>query len=67
MEIVLATLLLERGLIEASLFEALVLMALATSMISGPAIQGILGTKRARSLTERSVPENMPHPAEIVT
>jgi Kef-type K+ transport system membrane component KefB len=67
MEIVLATLLLQRGLIEARLFEALVLMALATSMISGPAIQVILKLKHSPAASERSRSESPSHRAEGVT
>lgn len=49
MEIVLATVAFEYGLIDQRIFVALVLMALATSMISGFAIQRLL--KRERDAT----------------
>ncbi len=46
MEIVLATLALQVGLINQRLFVALVLMALVTSMLAGPAMQRILHRRR---------------------
>jgi Kef-type K+ transport system membrane component KefB len=47
MEIILGLLALENGLIRQRMFVALVLMALATSMISGPAIRRLLGPGHA--------------------
>jgi Kef-type K+ transport system membrane component KefB len=43
MEIILGTLALEAGLIRQRMFVALVVMALVTSMLSGPAIRRLLG------------------------
>lgn len=45
MEIILASVALEYQLIDQYLFVALVITALVTSMISGPAMQGLLGQK----------------------
>jgi mannitol/fructose-specific phosphotransferase system IIA component (Ntr-type) len=50
MEIILGLLALEAGVIRRPLFVALVIMALVTSMISGPAMKAILGLKRPRRL-----------------
>jgi Kef-type K+ transport system membrane component KefB/mannitol/fructose-specific phosphotransferase system IIA component (Ntr-type) len=47
MEIVLGLLALENGLIGAELFVALVVMALVTSMMSGPMIQVLIGRRRS--------------------
>jgi Kef-type K+ transport system membrane component KefB len=52
MQIVLSLLALQRGLIQVKLFVALVLMALVTSMMSGPLMQGILGLKPRRLLAD---------------
>jgi Kef-type K+ transport system membrane component KefB len=50
MEIILGLLALEAGVIGQPLFVALVVMALVTSMISGPAMRWILQPRRARHL-----------------
>jgi len=47
MEIVLALLALQYGVISERLFVALVVMALVTSIIAGPAIQRVLGRRRS--------------------
>ncbi len=47
MEIILGTLALEAGLIRQRMFVALVIMALVTSMMSGPAIRRLLGTTQS--------------------
>ncbi len=48
MEIILGLLALQSGLIGERLFVALVIMALVTSMMAGPAVQAILGKRRPR-------------------
>jgi mannitol/fructose-specific phosphotransferase system IIA component (Ntr-type) len=50
MEIILGLLALQFGVINERLFVALVVMALATSMISGPMMQWVLGRKKRRTL-----------------
>jgi len=52
MEIVLGQLALKAGLINEQLFVALVIMALVTSLISGPAMQRILQRKAKRHLSD---------------
>lgn len=52
MEIILAQLAFQANLINDELFVAIVIMALITSMISGPAMQRILQLKQVRSLNE---------------
>lgn len=52
MEIILGLLALQYGVIQERLFVALVIMALATSMLSGPMMQYLLGRKKRRELTE---------------
>ncbi|MFO0947330.1 MAG: cation:proton antiporter [Planctomycetota bacterium] len=52
MEIILGVLALEHGLIGERLFVALVVMALVTSMASGPMVQWLLGRQRARWFTD---------------
>lgn len=47
MEIILATIALEHGMIHAELFVALVIMALVTSIMSGPAIRALLSIRPA--------------------
>jgi len=42
-EVILATVALEEGLIDQRIFVALVFMAIATSMMSGPAIKRLAG------------------------
>ena len=51
MEIILGVLALHAGVIRPRLFVALVIMALVTSMISGPAMRAILGLRRPRRLS----------------
>lgn len=50
MEIILGLLALQYGVIHERLFVALVIMALATSMLSGPMMQYVLGSTRQRVL-----------------
>lgn len=50
MEIILGLLALQYGVIHERLFVALVIMALVTSMLSGPMIQHILGRTKTRKL-----------------
>jgi len=45
MELILASVALEYDLIDARIFVALVFMALATSILSGPSLQWVLGVK----------------------
>lgn len=52
MEIILGLLALELGLIGPDLFVALVVMALATSMMCGPLMRHVLRIRRARQLSE---------------
>lgn len=52
MEIILGLLALQYGVINHELFVALVIMALVTSMISGPAMQRMLGKNKPRSFIE---------------
>lgn len=52
MEIVLATLALQAGLINSRLFVALVVMAIITSMLAGPAMQRILRRRRPTRFAE---------------
>jgi Kef-type K+ transport system membrane component KefB/mannitol/fructose-specific phosphotransferase system IIA component (Ntr-type) len=52
MEIILALLAREAGLINDKLFVALVLMALATSVIAGPVMQRILRRKKPKRFTD---------------
>lgn len=52
MEIILALLALQAGLINEKLFVALVIMALATSVIAGPVMQRILRRKKAQRFTD---------------
>lgn len=52
MEIILALLALEAGLINESLFVALVVMALVTSVIAGPLMQRILRRKKPKRFTD---------------
>jgi Kef-type K+ transport system membrane component KefB len=56
MEIILGMLALQNGLIRQRMFVALVVMALVTSMISGPAIQRLLGRRRGRQLGDYLAP-----------
>lgn len=50
MEIVLGLLALDAGIIDARMFVALVVMALGTSLLSGPAMQRLLARPRPRTL-----------------
>lgn len=50
MEIILGLLALEAGVIRERLFVALVIMALATSLMSGPALAYFLGRRKARGV-----------------
>jgi Kef-type K+ transport system membrane component KefB/mannitol/fructose-specific phosphotransferase system IIA component (Ntr-type) len=52
MEIILGLLALQQGLIGERLFVALVLMALVTSMLSGPMMQRLLGRRKSRQITD---------------
>ncbi|MBX3473049.1 MAG: cation:proton antiporter [Planctomycetes bacterium] len=52
MEIILAQVALQAGLINEKMFVALVVMALATSVIAGPVMQRILRRKKARRFTD---------------
>jgi mannitol/fructose-specific phosphotransferase system IIA component (Ntr-type) len=51
MEIILGLLALQFGVIHERLFVALVIMALVTSMLSGPMMQWFLGQKKGRALS----------------
>ncbi len=53
MEIILGLLALQAGLIRERLFVAIVVMAIATSVISGPMIQRLLRKKETRRLVDR--------------
>ncbi len=52
MEIILGTLALEFGVIDKRLFVALVLMALTTSLMSGPVMQRILARPKPKRITD---------------
>lgn len=52
MEIILAQLALDAGLIDQYMFVAIVIMALVTSVISGPAIERFIRRKQSRSLAD---------------
>ncbi len=56
MEIILGLLALQNGLIQQKMFVALVIMALITSMMSGPAIQRLLRRHRAMRFTTYTSP-----------
>ncbi len=62
MEIVLGTLALQYKLINEKVFVALVVMALITSLISGPAMQRLLRLKKPRRLTDYSGPRAFLNP-----
>lgn len=64
MEIILGLLALEYGVIHERLFVALVIMALATSMMSGPVMQRLLGRKKARHLTDYLVAKGFLDPLQ---
>ncbi len=52
MEIILGQLALQHNLITEKLFVAIVVMAIATSLIAGPSMQAALGRKQKRKLTD---------------
>ncbi len=52
MEIILAQLALAYGLITERLFVAIVVMAIATSMVAGPAMQAVMGMKQRKRLAD---------------
>lgn len=52
MEIILGQLALAHGLITEKLFVAIVIMAIATSMLAGPAMQAVMGRKQRRRLAD---------------
>jgi mannitol/fructose-specific phosphotransferase system IIA component (Ntr-type) len=52
MEIILGQLALAYGLITERLFVAIVVMAIATSMLAGPAMQAVLGMKQRKRLAD---------------
>jgi Kef-type K+ transport system membrane component KefB/mannitol/fructose-specific phosphotransferase system IIA component (Ntr-type) len=52
MEIILGLLALQQGLIGKQLFVALVIMALLTSMMSGPLMQRLLGRQKTRQISD---------------
>ena len=52
MEIILAQIALNQGLIGEQLFVAIVIMAIATSLIAGPAMQAVLGRRAERKLVD---------------
>jgi len=56
MEIILGLLALEYGIITKRMFVALVIMAIGTSLLSGPLIQRVLRLKRSRSFMTFSKP-----------
>jgi Kef-type K+ transport system membrane component KefB/mannitol/fructose-specific phosphotransferase system IIA component (Ntr-type) len=62
MEIILGTLALNAGLISPRMFVALVVMALVTSMMSGPAIQRLLGRRQAPQWSDYLSPRNFRAP-----
>ena len=66
MEIILGLLALEYGVIRERMFVALVVMAVVTSMIGGPAIQWLLGRKARRRLIHYMSPEAFVSPLAAV-
>ncbi len=52
MEIILGQLAMSHGLISQKLFVAIVIMAIGTSMLAGPAMQGVLGRRQKRRLND---------------
>lgn len=67
MEIVLSVAALQNGLIQIKMFVALVLMALLTSMMSGPMMQYFLGLKATRHPSDASPQDVMPRPVTSIT
>jgi Kef-type K+ transport system membrane component KefB len=57
MEIILGLLALQNGLIRQRMFVALVILAVVTSMMSGPGIQRFLGRRRRERLVDFLVPQ----------
>jgi Kef-type K+ transport system membrane component KefB len=62
MEIILGMLALQFGVIHERLFVALVIMALVTSMLSGPMMQWFLGQKKTRPLGTYLMPRTFLNP-----
>ncbi|HEY7711020.1 MAG TPA: cation:proton antiporter [Candidatus Entotheonella sp.] len=62
MEIILGMLALQFGVIHERLFVALVIMALVTSMLSGPMMQWFLGQKKTRPLSTYLMPRTFLNP-----
>jgi Kef-type K+ transport system membrane component KefB/mannitol/fructose-specific phosphotransferase system IIA component (Ntr-type) len=62
MEIILGLLALQQGLIGERLFVALVIMALVTSMLSGPMMQRLLGRRKSRQITDYLTARAFLHP-----
>lgn len=58
MEIILGVIALQNGLIDERVFVALVVMAIVTSMLSGPALTRILRLKRQRRIEDFLVPKS---------
>ncbi len=52
MEIILGQLAMAHGLITQKLFVAIVIMAIGTSMLAGPAMQSVMGRRQKRRLTD---------------
>jgi Kef-type K+ transport system membrane component KefB len=65
MEIILSLLALQYGVIHERLFVALVLMALATSVLSGPVMTWLLGHKPMRRLTSYLTPRAFLNPLPV--
>lgn len=57
MEIILGAIALQHGIIDETMFVALVVMALATSVMSGPVMQRILARKQPRRFPDFLVPK----------
>jgi Kef-type K+ transport system membrane component KefB/mannitol/fructose-specific phosphotransferase system IIA component len=64
MEIILGLLALQYGVIRERMFVALVVMALVTSLMSGPMIQRILGRKKPRQFTDYLVAKAFLNPLQ---
>ncbi|APG24809.1 MULTISPECIES: cation:proton antiporter domain-containing protein [Syntrophotalea] len=67
MEIILGLLALSNGLIGERLFVALVFMALATSLLSGPLLQRLLHLKKPRRFTDFITTRSFVNPTAAVT
>ncbi|MGH7864686.1 MAG: cation:proton antiporter, partial [Candidatus Binataceae bacterium] len=59
MEIILGVIALQHGLIDERVFVALVIMAIVTSMLSGPALTRLLHLKRQRRIEDFMVPKSL--------